>query len=96
MDSDRYDRQRRLREVGPEGQLCIERSEAIIPAGRSAAVELAYLVRAGVARVAINSARVRSLSHSKFFHFSGPRAVGEGAEGALRHLLTCLGRSVTA
>lgn len=96
MDSDRYDRQRRLREVGVEGQLCIERSRATIPAGRAAAVELAYLVRAGVACVAIDSARVRPLAHSSFFHFSGPRAVAEGAEGALRHLLTCLGRSLPA
>lgn len=96
MDSDRYDRQRRLREVGVEGQLSIERSEAIIPAGRSTAVELAYLVRAGVERAAIDSARVRPLSHASFFRFSGPGAVAEGAEGALRHLLTCLGRSVPA
>jgi hypothetical protein len=90
MDSDRYDRQRRLREVGVAGQLAIERSEATIPAGRSTSVELAYLVRAGVARVAIDSARQRTASHSSFFRFSGPRAVADGAEGALMHLLSCL------
>jgi hypothetical protein len=90
MDSDRYDRQRRLREVGAEGQLRIEHSEASIPAGPSAAVEVAYLVRAGVERAAIDSGRARPGAHAAFFRFSAPRAVADGAEGALRHLLSCL------
>jgi hypothetical protein len=90
MDSDRYDRQRRLREVGALGQLKIERSSATIPAGPSTSVELAYLVRAGVGRVAVDSGFARTSSHSSFFRFSGPRAVADGAEGALQHLLSCL------
>jgi molybdopterin/thiamine biosynthesis adenylyltransferase len=90
MDSDRYDRQRRLHEVGAAGQLRIEQSEAVIAAGPSASVELAYLVRAGVSRAAIDSSRTRRFSHAEFFRFSGPSAVAGGAEGALAHLLTCL------
>jgi hypothetical protein len=90
MVDDRYDRQRRLREVGPGGQLRIERSEAHIPAGAAAAVTLAYLTRAGVERATIAVGSATAPSHSTFFRFSGPRTVAEGAERALTHLLTCL------
>ncbi|HWA75036.1 MAG TPA: hypothetical protein VG937_22005 [Polyangiaceae bacterium] len=90
MDGDRYDRQRRLRQVGPAGQLRIERSEATIPAGAAAAVALAYLTRAGVERAIIEVRPDDAFSHSTFFRFSGPRTVAQGAEGALRHLLKSL------
>jgi hypothetical protein len=90
MVDDRYDRQRRLREVGPAGQLRIERSEARIPSGAPAAVTLAYLTRAGVERAIISVSPADVTRHATFFHFSGPRTVADGAERALQHLLTCL------
>jgi hypothetical protein len=90
MEADRYDRQWRLREVGPAGQLRIERSEAVIAAGPQASTELSYLLRAGVERAAIVNGRAGTCAHAEFFQFSGPRAVASGAEGALRHLLSCL------
>lgn len=90
MGDDRYDRQRRLREVGAAGQLRIERSEASIAAGPSAAITLSYLARAGVERARIEAFPIEIPRHAAFFQFSGPRALAHGAEGALRHLLSCL------
>jgi hypothetical protein len=90
MAEDRYDRQRRLREVGAAGQLRIERSEAHIPAGEAAAVTLAYLTRAGVERAIIAVGPADVPRHSAFFRFTGPHALAHGAEGALRHLLSRL------
>ena len=53
MSAGRYDRQQRLPGVGATGQLRIEHSAALIPAGPSAAVALAYVARAGVERAEI-------------------------------------------
>ena len=90
MDSDRYDRQRRLKEVGDQGQQRIEASEARLGAGPEASVALSYLCRAGVSRLMIDSALSNDSRHAAWFRFSGPRAVAHGAECALAHLLHVL------
>ena len=87
---DRYDRQRRLAEVGPEGQRAIEASCARLPAGPAATVALSYLVRAGVSRASIERAASEPFTHAAAFRFAAPRAVAEGADCALRQLKAAL------
>lgn len=89
-DSELYDRQVRLREVGREGQTRIERSHALIAARPGAAVELAYLLRAGVPRAEITSGPGAAFPHADSFLFSGPRSVADGAQAALEKLLRSL------
>ncbi len=91
MDSERYDRQQRLREVGEPGQLAIERSRASLATGPGAELALLYLMRAGVGRVEMVRAPAPALEHSEHFRFSGPRAVANGASAALTHLRQVLG-----
>jgi molybdopterin/thiamine biosynthesis adenylyltransferase len=89
-ESELYDRQMRLREVGPDGQTRIERSQAVIAARPGAAVELAYLVRAGVERAEIVVGPRAAFPHDDFFRFAGPRSVADGAQAALEKLLRSL------
>lgn len=87
---DRYDRQRRLPEIGREGQARIEAHTAHLAAGRAAPVALAYLVRAGVGRVALTAREAPEFPHAAAFEFSGPRAVAQGAHQALLELRRAL------
>jgi len=86
---DPYDRQRRLPGVGREGQEKIERSEARLDAGPSAAIALGFLVRAGVERGSIlRTAAPAEFPHAPSFRFDGPLSVARGAHRALTHLLS--------
>jgi hypothetical protein len=89
-DSELYDRLVRLRVVGRYGQTRIERSHAVITARPGAAVELAYLLRAGVPRAEITSGSGAAFPHADFFVFSGPSSVADGAQAALEKLLRSL------
>jgi len=87
---DRYDRQRRLQEVGAEGQERIRASAARIVAGPEAATALAYLVRAGVERGSIVRAEAEPFPHAGRFRFRSSAAIAAGAHSALRHVLSAL------
>jgi hypothetical protein len=87
---ERYARQKSLPGVGEPGQARIARCVARIPAGPAAAVELAYLVRAGVERAFVGGPRERRFSHAGVFAFCGPRDLATGAEGALVSLCSAL------
>jgi hypothetical protein len=87
MSDDPYDRQRRLPGVGDAGQARIERSEARIPSGPSAAVALAYLLRAGVGRARITRDDGAVFPHGGAFRFRAPLELARGAHQALTHLL---------
>jgi molybdopterin/thiamine biosynthesis adenylyltransferase len=87
MSDDPYDRQRRLPGIGDAGQARIEHSEARIPCGPSAAIALAYLVRAGVERATIARDDAEGFPHAGAFRFRGPLEVARGAHLASTHLL---------
>jgi molybdopterin/thiamine biosynthesis adenylyltransferase len=89
-ESELYDRQVRLREVGREGQTRIERSHAVITARAGASIELTYLLRAGVLRAEIRRGPGAAFPHADFFLFSGPASVADGAQAALEKLLRSL------
>ncbi len=93
MDDERYDRQRRLREIGARGQALIERSSATLPPGPGADVAMTYLRRAGVAQVTLAEGATTPASNASWLHFSGPRAVACGAFLALQHLLASIEKS---
>lgn len=90
MMEDRYDRQRRLSEVGIAGQARIEAHEARIGAGPGASIALAYLVRAGLRRVSVERGLRHDFPQAGAFAFAGPAAVAAGAHQALREIRAAL------
>jgi hypothetical protein len=88
---DRYSRQRRLEEVGPEGQQRLERAEVFVAEHAGVALELDYLARAGVQRAALRAgARELGFPWQHHFRFAAPLAVARGAWCALCRLRTVL------
>ena len=84
---DRYDRQSRLAEVGPDGQRRIERATAEVRGRDGATVELAYLCRAGLAEVAlVPGKQPQSFAHADWFRFDSARRIGAGAWRALEKI----------
>jgi hypothetical protein len=93
---DRYSRQRKLPEVGPQGQLALARSSLQVTSRvvGSEIFELSYLRRAGVENVTLSSLQVEPCSaHATQFHFAAPRTLAVGALGALAQLRRELGMS---
>jgi molybdopterin/thiamine biosynthesis adenylyltransferase len=87
MSADLYSRQRRLPEVGAEGQERLERADLSIDAGPAAASELSYLLRAGVGRALVTRRSTRDpFAHSAHFKFTPSRTLAEGAWRALRQI----------
>ena len=90
---DRYTRQRRLREVGSEGQERIERARLRVRGGPAACVELAYLHRAGVGTVELDALdEPRRFAHAAAFRHAAARRHAAAAWRAARSLLEVLGR----
>ncbi|HKO89638.1 MAG TPA: hypothetical protein VJU61_00705 [Polyangiaceae bacterium] len=90
---DRYSRQRRLVEVGPEGQRRLEQTELVLAPHADTDVEREYLTRAGITRIGQapeGTAPVFPWSHH--FRFSAPLAVARGAWCALSQIRVALGR----
>ena len=98
---DRYTRQRRLAEVGPEGQLRLQRQRLAIARHADVELELDYLRRAGVQQVTVLPAGVLQVgadaeqSALEFpwaaqFQFSGPLGVARGAWSALARIRAAL------
>lgn len=91
---DRYSRQRKLPEVGPQGQRALANASLRVSprVTGSEVFELCYLQRAGVARVTVSDAHVQLPSpHAQAFQFTAPRTLAVGALGALAQLRQTLG-----
>lgn len=90
-ERERFARQQRLREVGESGQRRIVALPARVHAHPGAGVEIAYLERAGVARLAADvSAPAIPFDHAGTFHHAVTRALAEGAWRALTQLRAAL------
>jgi hypothetical protein len=89
---DPYDRQRRLLEVGDEGQARLLSAHARIPASDSALLEVAYLSRAGVGRVSVGGrGSAEPFAHADAFHSEATRSVAASAWRALAFIRAALG-----
>jgi hypothetical protein len=103
---DRYTRQRRLPEVGPEGQLLLERQRLAIAPHADVELELDYLRRAGVEQVTVIQVGGNGLGGQQVsvgaeqsaldfpwaahFQFGGPLGVARGAWSALARIRAAL------
>lgn len=93
---DRYTRQRRLAEVGPEGQLLLGRQRMAIAPHADVELELDYLRRAGVEQVTVQQVGVGAeqsaldFPWAEQFQFSGPLGVARGAWSALARIRAAL------
>lgn len=81
---DRYTRQRRLAEVGPEGQRRLEGAALILARHESVELEADYLQRAGVQQISVApDAPTVEFPWTEQFQFAGPSSVARGAYAAL-------------
>jgi hypothetical protein len=88
---DRYTRQRRLAEVGPEGQLRLERQSLAIARHADVELELDYLRRAGVQQVGVDAEQsALDFPWAAQFQFGGPLGVARGAWSALARIRAAL------
>ena len=91
---DRYSRQRRLDEVGPDGQRRLEQSELVLASHADTELEVEYLTRAGVRQLQFEAAApVPIFPWAEQFRFDGPRSVASGAWHALTRIRAALARS---
>ena len=92
MSLDRFDRQRRLPEVGDLGQQRIAAAEFEVRGGDGAVLETIYLHRAGAERVTLSSRKEpEPFAHERAFRHAASRRVGAGAWRALAKLTKVLG-----
>ena len=92
---DRYTRQRRLEEVGADGQRRLERQAMVLARHADAELELEYLQRAGVRQITFDSAASPlAFPWPDKFQFAGPLGVARGAWSALSRIRSALGRDV--
>jgi molybdopterin/thiamine biosynthesis adenylyltransferase len=91
MPADRFARQRRLHEVGEQGQARLAALRLVLPASDTAALEQEYLLRAGVGHVSIAAGEAAEFPHAAHFHAPGPRRIATAAWRALVRLRAGLG-----
>ena len=90
---DRYTRQRRLEEVGPEGQRRLEQAAMVLARHADADLEREYLERAGVRQLSFDpTLSPAEFPWSEHFQFAGPLAVARGAWSALSRIRAVLAR----
>ena len=90
---DRFVRQRRLKEVGDDGQDLIQATCFRIAATDECWIERDYLSRAGAGMVAINANQAPDpFSHADVFRHDAPRRHAAGAWRALRQIKALLAR----
>ena len=90
---DRYSRQRRLVEVGPEGQRRLEQTALMLAAHADADIEREYLARAGVTHLGLAvDGTAPEFPWSHHFRFGAPLSVARGAWCALSRIRAALGR----
>jgi hypothetical protein len=88
---DRYTRQRRLVEVGPDGQRRLAEARLALAPHESSDIEREYLARAGVGHLRIDAeVTPPAFPWSEFFEFPAPLSVARGAWCALSHLRSVL------
>jgi hypothetical protein len=88
---DRYTRQRRLEEVGPEGQRQLEQRPMVLARHADSDLELEYLERAGVQCITFDAAALAPrFPWAEQFQFAGPLAVARGAYAALARIRAAL------
>lgn len=88
---DRYTRQRRLEEVGPEGQRRLEAARVVLAAHDGSDIEREYLTRAGLRQIEVDAqASPAHFPMSEFFEFAGPLSVAHGAWCALSRIRAVL------
>jgi hypothetical protein len=83
---DRYTRQRRLAEVGDEGQARIAAARLSVGEGPEASYERDYLERAGAAVVSVSGHQPMPFDHAGTFVHVASRRVAAGSWRALRAL----------
>jgi hypothetical protein len=84
---DRYTRQRRLPEVGPEGQARLSQSRLGVAPHPDVAIELDYLVRAGVVGASVDDTRPPlNFPWSDCFEHAAALGVARGAWCALARI----------
>jgi hypothetical protein len=84
MDTDRFTRQMRLRDVGIDGQARLGRAALEVHGNEGALVEFLYLCRAGVERLdLLPSATPAAFAHANSFRFRETRSLAAGAWRAL-------------
>jgi hypothetical protein len=89
---DRYTRQRRLTEVGHEGQRRLATARLILAPHAGVDVERDYLVRAGVSQIQVDpEGSPPPFPWPEFFEFTAPLCVARGAWCALSRIRTVLG-----
>lgn len=89
---DRYSRQRRLPEVGREGQLRISEARLSITPHEGVELEREYLLRAGVRDVSVEATGSSvEFPWAQQFRFAAPRELARGAHAALCRLRSILG-----
>lgn len=88
---DRYTRQRRLAEVGVEGQRRLEAAVQELAQHEAVELEADYLQRAGVQQLSFApDAPSAEFPWPEQFQFSGPALVARGAHGALARIRSIL------
>lgn len=89
---DRYSRQKRLKEVGLEGQLRIEACALVLSPGPEAPIALEYLRRAGALGVQVraDASPAKPFPHGTCFHSELARSYAAGAWTALTGVLEAL------
>ena len=88
---DRYTRQRRLEEVGPDGQRRLEAARLALAPHESSDIEHEYLRRAGVGHLDLDAeAAPPAFPWSEFFEFPAPLSVARGAWCALSQIRSAL------
>jgi hypothetical protein len=91
---DRYTRQRRLEEVGPDGQHRLEQSVVVLAEHPDVELERDYLERAGVRQIVRDAAApAPEFPWAAQFQFAGAAGVARGAWCALARIRSALGRS---
>jgi hypothetical protein len=89
---DVYTRQRRLPEVGDQGQARLARAELVVRGTDGAIIETEFLHRAGVERVTIlPRSEAEPFVHEHAFRFFASRRIGAGAWRALAKIRRELG-----
>jgi hypothetical protein len=92
MNDDRFCRQRRLPEVGDQGQVRIASAELVVRGDDGAILESEYLHRAGAEKVTIlPRSEPTPFAHEAHFRFAASRRVAAGAWRALDKLRKTLG-----
>ena len=87
----RYDRQRRLPEIGEQGQARIRALRAEVRGEDGAWVEAAYLRGAGVAELTFARGEAPApIVHAGIYRFGAARAIAAGAWRALGELRTAV------